>query len=210
MKLLVLLAAVVTFLVSGAHGGGIMGKGLSAGMSRGNKGIGGTNGKKRKSHNDFLEDMKRLDKDGPVFGDSKNKSSDGDEPCIGLCYYKKQLELEQEETQNTSQEPDYLDIGDGEDEVETSTSPSTVTRATAHEWVLQKALMPPLSTSKGCVGLCYHYQKKGDMSTYRKIMKKFWIMPKSKISTGKPCVGICLYYRRLGIPDPYLAKKKKG
>lgn len=205
MNLLVLSVVMVTFLVSGTHGGGIMGKGLSAGMNKGGRNKqGGINGKKRKSHNDFLEDMKRLDNEGVVFGDSKNKSSDGDEPCIGLCYYKKQLELEQEEIQNASQEPDFLEIvNDGQ--VESST-PTTITRATA-QWVLQKALMPPLSTSKGCVGLCYHYQKKGDMSTYRKIMKKFWVMPKSKVSTRKPCVGICLYYRRLGIPDPYFANK---
>ena len=44
----------------------------------------------------------------------------------------------------------------------------SVSLGTQSKWVLQKAVMPLTS---GCVGLCYHYQKKGDMTTYRKIMK---------------------------------------
>lgn len=192
------------FLSSTGDCGGIMGKGLSAGMSRGNKG-GSSNSGGRRTAQDFIDDMKRLDGD-KQYGSSKSEDhSDDDEPCIGLCYYKKILEEEQ-----NKMERDQASIE--EDDVPSSTlnpsiSSATSPKGTQSKWVLQKAVMPLTS---GCVGLCYHYQKKGDMTTYRKIMKKFQTLPKSRLSTRKPCVGICLYYKKLGIPDPYLQQKGKA
>ena len=58
-------------------------------------------------------------------------------------------------------------VGDAGDVAKSVVSP---TSGGKQEWVLEKAYMP-FPKGGGCVGLCYYYQKKGDMSTYRKIMK---------------------------------------
>jgi len=146
MQKIILSAMVVGFFLSSTGDcGGIMGKGLSAGMSRGNKG-GNSNSGGRRTAQDFIDDMKRLDGD-KQYGSSKSEDhSDDDEPCIGLCYYKKILEEEQNKL-----ERDQASIE--EDDVPSSTLNPSISSATSPKVQMGAAKSSDASDLRVCGSL---------------------------------------------------------